>query len=183
MTQLRLRWFIATLAVILCTCAGANWAHGQATNTGTVVGQITDPTGALIPDVQVTLTDSSAGITLHSVTNDQGKYIFPNVPPGTYSISATKSGFSTAKSVGLTVNVSTQLTTNLTMKVGGGSETVEVQVLGTELQTLNSTVGQTIPQEAINALPSLNHDVNTFTTMQPGVDPTGSVAGDRKSVV
>lgn len=177
MTQLRLRWLMASLAAVLWMSAGVNWAHGQATNTGTVVGQITDPTGALIPDVKVTLADSSAGITLYSATNDQGKYIFPNVPPGTYSISAAKSGFSSAKSVGLVVNVSTQLTTNLTMKVGGGSETVEVQVLGTELQTLNSTVGQTIPQEAINALPSLNHDVNTFTSMQPGVDPSGSVAG------
>ena len=177
MTQFRQRWTIVLVVAALCISADLNRALGQATNTGTVVGQITDPSGALIPEVKVTLADSSAGITLYSVTNDQGKYIFPNAPPGTYSITATKSGFSTAKSVGLIVNISTQLTTNLTMKVGGGSETVEVQVLGTELQTLNSTVGQTIPQEAIDSLPSLNHDVNTFTTMQPGVDPTGSVAG------
>ncbi|MGA8163080.1 MAG: carboxypeptidase-like regulatory domain-containing protein [Acidobacteriaceae bacterium] len=177
MTQLRLRWIMAMVMVVLWTCAGAGPAHGQATNTGTVVGQITDSSGALIPGVKVTLSDSSAGITLNSVTNDEGKYIFPNVPPGTYSITGTKTGFSAAKSQGLTVNISTQLTANLTMKVGGGTETVEVQVMGTELQTLNSTVGQTIPQQVIAALPSLNHDVNTFTSMQPGVSPNGSVAG------
>ncbi|HEX4038102.1 MAG TPA: carboxypeptidase-like regulatory domain-containing protein [Acidobacteriaceae bacterium] len=168
---------MATVAVVLWTWAGASWGHGQATNTGTVVGQITDPTSALIPEAKITLTDASAGITLYSMSNDQGKYIFANVPPGTYTITAAKLGFSAAKSTGLTVNISTQLTANLTLKVGSSAETVEVQAIGTELQTLNSTVGQSIPQEAINALPSLNHDVNTFTSMQPAVAPNGSVAG------
>lgn len=177
MTQIRFRWLIAAMATVLWLCTGAPHAFGQATNSGTVVGQVADPSGALLPGANITLTDSSAGITLNSVTNDQGKFIFPNVQPGTYTITATKSGFSAAKSVGLTVNVGTQLTADLTLKVGGESETVEVQALGTDLQTLNSTVGQTIPQEAIDSLPSLNHDVNTFTSMQPGVSPNGSVAG------
>jgi len=177
MTQFRQRWTIVLLLAVLFISAGLPRAHGQATNTGTVVGQIADPSGALIPDTKIMLMDAGAGITLYSVSNDEGKYIFPNVPPGTYTLIATKPGFSTTKSAGLLVNVSTQLTMNLTMKVGASTETVQVQVLGTELQTLNSTVGQTIPQEAIDSLPSLNHDVNTFTTMQPGVDPTGSVAG------
>jgi hypothetical protein len=168
---------MAMVAVVLWTFAGMSGAHGQATNSGTVVGQIADPSGALIPDAKVALNDPSAGVALTSVTNGQGKFIFPNVPPGTYSITSSKSGFSSAKSTGLTINVGGQLTVNLTMKVGGGSETVEVQAIGTELQTLNSTVGQTIPQEAIDALPSLNHDVNTFTSMQPAVAPNGSVAG------
>jgi len=177
MTQFWQRWTMVLVVATLCISAALQRAHGQATNTGTVVGQITDPSGALIPDTKIMLTDAAAGITLYSVSNDEGKYIFPNVPPGTYTMTATKPGFSAAKSAGLLVSISTQLTMNVTMKVGASAETVEVQVLGTELQTLNSTVGQTIPQEAISSLPSLNHDVNTFTTMQPGVDPTGSVAG------
>src|SRR6204780_2617487 len=111
------------------------------------------------------------------ITNDDGKYVFPAVPPGTYSVSASRSGFSIARTEGQVVNIGTQLTINLSLKIGSSTETVEVQSIGTELQTLNSTVGQTIPQEAINSLPSLGHDANTFTAMQPGVDPAGSVAG------
>lgn len=177
MRQLRLRWLIASVAAALLLIAGANRATAQATNTGTLVGEITDPSGAVIAGATVTLEDASAGVRMSATTNDQGKYIFPAVQPGTYTVTANKSGFSTAKTTGQVVNVGSQLTINLKLKVGGGSETVEVQVQGTELQTLNSTVGQTITQEAINALPSLNHDVNTFTAMQPGVDPSGSVAG------
>ena len=177
MRQLKLRWFIVMVAAVFCIYAGAIQAFGQATNSGIVVGEITDPSGALIPGATVTLTDASVGVKLTDVSNAEGKYAFTTVPPGTYTISVTKSGFSTSKSEHQVVNIGTQLTINLTMKLGTGSETVEVTVIGTELQTLNSTVGQTIPQEAIDSLPSLNHDVNTFTSMQPGVDPAGNVAG------
>jgi hypothetical protein len=177
MRQLKLRWFIVTVAAVFCICAGAIQAPGQATNTGTVVGEVSDPSGALIPGATVTLTDASAGVKLTDVTNEDGKYAFTTVPPGTYTITVTRTGFSTAKSEGAQVSIGTQLTLNMKLKVGGGTETVEVQTIGTELQTLNSTVGQSIPQEAIDSLPSLNHDVNTFTSMQPGVDPSGSVAG------
>ncbi|MGA2536904.1 MAG: carboxypeptidase-like regulatory domain-containing protein, partial [Terracidiphilus sp.] len=177
MRQMKLRWFIVTVAAVLCICAGAIQAFGQATNSGTVVGEISDPSGAMIPGASVTLTDASVGVKLTDVSNAEGKYAFTTVPPGTYTISVNKSGFSTSKSEHQVVNIGTQLTINLKMKLGDGSETVVVTVVGTELQTLNSTVGQTIPQEAIDSLPSLNHDVNTFTSMQPGVDPAGNVAG------
>ncbi len=152
-------------------------ALGQATNTGTVVGEVDDQSGAVIADAAVTLTNASAGTKLTTATNGTGKYIFPSVPPGTYEVTVTKSGFSTAKMNGVIVNVGSQATENVKMTVGSTAQTVEVQVVGTELQTLNSTVGQTISAEAISSLPSLNHDANTFTTLQPGVTPDGNVAG------
>jgi hypothetical protein len=178
MRQLKLHWVIVTVAAAFWACTGlAIHAFGQATNTGTVVGAVSDPSGALVPGATVMLTDVSAGVKLSDVTNAAGKFAFTTVPPGTYTITVSKAGFSTERSEGAEVNIGTQLTLNMKMRVGGGTETVEVQAIGTELQTLNSTVGQTIPQEAIDSLPSLNHDVNTFTSMQPGVDPSGSVAG------
>ncbi|HUB16996.1 MAG TPA: carboxypeptidase-like regulatory domain-containing protein [Acidobacteriaceae bacterium] len=177
MKQLRLQWIIAMVAAVLCAWAYPHAALGQATNTGTVVGQITDQSGAMIPGAAVTLTDASSGIRITANTNAAGKFAFTTVPPGVYSVTASKAGFSVARTDGQEVSIGSQLTINLALKVGGGTETVEVQTTGAELQTLNSTVGQTIPQEAIDSLPSLNHDVNTFTSMQPGVDPSGSVAG------
>lgn len=175
MTQLRLRWFIVSVVALGCVLLGASHAWAQQTNAGTVVGTVTDPSGAVIAGAAVTLT--GPGVTLKETTNGAGQYIFATVPPGTYSVSAAKSGFSVAKTVGIVVNVGSQATINLKLTVGSAQETVEVQVTGEELQTLNSTVGQTLGQEAISSLPSLNHDVNTFTTLQPGVSPDGSVAG------
>ncbi len=177
MKQVKLHWILMIAAAALGLFAYARPALSQATNTGTVVGEIDDPSGAVVPGASVTLDDPSSNVKLTATTNAAGKYAFSAVPPGTYTITVSKSGFSNTKSSGQTVNVGTQLTLNLKLNVGGGSETVEVQVTGTELQTLNSTVGQTISQEAISSLPSLNHDVNTFTEMQPGVSPDGSVAG------
>jgi hypothetical protein len=168
---------IVLLTIAVGVSMSATLAFGQATNTGTVVGTVSDPSGALIAGATVTLTDSSEGITLKATSSATGEYAFTTVPPGTYDIIASKPGFSLAKVVGQTVSVGTQTTINLQLKVGGGQETVEVQVTGTELQTLNATVGQTLPQEAIASLPSLEHDVNTFTELQPGVSPDGSVAG------
>ncbi len=81
------------------------------------------------------------------------------------------------KSQGQTVQVGTQTTANFKLHVGSAQQTVEVQAAGTDLQTLNATVGSTVEQEAIAQLPSLLHDAGTFTTLQAGVSPDGSVAG------
>jgi hypothetical protein len=177
MKQLKLRWIMVMVAAMLYTITGAIGALGQATNSGTLVGEVSDQSGALVADATVTVSDPSAGITLTARTTGTGTYVLTTVPPGTYSVTATKSGFSVAKASGVTVNLGTQTTVNLKMKVGSSTQTVEVQVSGAELQTINSTIGQTIGAEAIASLPSLGHDADTFATLQPGVSPNGSVAG------
>jgi len=137
MRQLKLHWVIVTVAAAFWACTGlAIHAFGQATNTGTVVGAVSDPSGALVPGATVMLTDVSAGVKLSDVTNAAGKFAFTTVPPGTYTITVSKAGFSTERSEGAEVNIGTQLTLNMKMRVGGGTETVEVQAIGTELQTL-----------------------------------------------
>src|SRR5580700_4191237 len=99
MRQLKLSWMIVTVAAAFWACTGiAIHAFGQATNTGTVVGEVSDPSGALVPGATVTLTDASAGVKLTDVTNAAGKYAFTTVPPGTYTITVSKAGFSTEKS-------------------------------------------------------------------------------------
>ncbi|HUB19018.1 MAG TPA: carboxypeptidase-like regulatory domain-containing protein [Acidobacteriaceae bacterium] len=165
------------LAMAALLGVAVTWALGQATNTGTVVGTIVDQSGAVIPGAAVTASNSTTGTAIKTATNSDGGFIIQNVPPGTYTLTASKQGFSVARANNVLVSVGTQTTVNLNLKVGSTAETVEVQVLGTELQTLNSTVGSTIAPVAISSLPSLNHDVGTFTELQPGVAPNGAVAG------
>ena len=172
----RWSWLLALGLTVLALFAGTQ-LRAQATNTGTIVGTVTDQTGAVIPQANITLTDASTNMTHTTQSNATGQYVFTNVPPGKYEITFEKAGFELAKVHSQTVSVGTQTTVNVKMRVGSATQTVEVSVTGTELQTLNSTVGSTVPEEAIEQLPSLLHDAGTFTELQPGVSPDGSVAG------
>jgi hypothetical protein len=151
------------------------WA--QSTDTGSLAGVVSDQSGALLPGTTVTLTDTSTGRARSTTTNDSGRYIFVNVPSGTYDLSFSKQGFTTTKAPGQTVKLGLTNTVNISMKVGGSTVEVEVSAAGVELQTMNATVGNEVTGIALSALPSLGRDVSTFATMQPGVSPDGSVAG------
>jgi hypothetical protein len=177
MKQIYLRWTAATTFMMLLTCLGARVTLAQATNTGTVVGTVTDQSGAVIPGANITLSDVTSNNTRATVSNGTGQYVFIDVSPGTYNIVAGRSGFELTKVASQVVRVGEQSTVNIKLRVGNERQTIEVSAEGVQLQTLNSTVGATINEEAIDALPSLLHDAGTFTELQAGVSPDGSVAG------
>ena len=165
------------LFLLLFICAGSTlplWA--QSTNSGTVVGVVSDASGAVVADAMVSLTDNSTKVTRTTTTNSAGRYTFVDVNPGMYKLSISKQGFSTSET-NAEVKVGTQTTLNLSMQVGGGNTVVEVTAVGTELQTMNATVGNTLDSKVLDALPSIGRDVSTFVELQPGVSPEGSVAG------
>ncbi|HEY2016184.1 MAG TPA: carboxypeptidase-like regulatory domain-containing protein, partial [Bryobacteraceae bacterium] len=177
MTRVRLQWLLLAIALPICIGLAAIPAFGQATNTGTVVGVVTDQSGAVVPGANITLTDITTNIARSLTTNGAGEYVFVNVPPSNYNILVTKAGFSADKIEGQTVSVGSQTTANFKLRVGAAQQTIEVQTTNVELQTLNATIGATVAPVAIDSLPALGRDVATFATLQPGVSPEGSVAG------
>jgi len=152
-------------------------AAAQTSATGVIAGTVTDPSGAAVVEATVTITDSSTNAVRTATTNDTGRYFFANVIPGSYTATVTKTGFRTAKLTSQTVAVSTTLTLNVTMEIGAVTQTVEVTATGTDLQTMNATVGFTVSGDLLQSLPSIQRDAATFVTLQPGVSPDGSVAG------
>jgi hypothetical protein len=172
--RLQVLFLVVVVAVLCLGFVVPAWT--QSTNTGTVSGTVTDPSGAVLPGVNVTLSEISTSSTRTATTNDAGKYFFANVDPGQYNISLSKEGFATTKSQ-LEVKVGTATTLNLALQVGTPTTTVEVQATGTELQTMNATIGNTLDSVAIDNLPSMGRDASTFLELQPGVSPDGSVAG------
>ena len=164
-------------ALVLLLALGAVSGFGQSTATGTVVGTVTDPQGAVVPEATVSLTDKSTSATTKTTTNSAGHYVFVNVNPGTYDIKITKQGFQTAIVQQQKVEVGKSLTEDVKLPVGSVTQEITVETTGTELQTLNSTVGNTVSGIALESLPSLGRDVSTFVTLQPGVSPDGSVGG------
>ena len=152
-------------------------AYGQATSSGTVVGSITDSSGALIVGATITITDPATKSKRTTVSNKQGQYIVPDVPPGVYAVKATKTGFSTDEIAALVVSVGSQTTASFRLAVGAESVTVEVTATNADLQTMNATTGTIVDPALTNSLPTIGREVATFSTLQPGVTPGGNVAG------
>ena len=163
------------LLVVCTVCVLPSGA--QLAATGTLVGVVTDPSSAVVPGATVTLIDTTTKTERAATTNDSGRYVFVNIPPGSYNVAFSKPSFASAKVLNQIIKVGITTVLDTTLQIGGANVVVEVQATGTELQTTNSTVGNTISGIALDSLPSLNRDVSTFIELQPGVSPDGSVAG------
>ncbi|MGA7622928.1 MAG: carboxypeptidase-like regulatory domain-containing protein [Candidatus Acidiferrales bacterium] len=160
---------------ILALNSGSVFA--QTGGTGIVVGTVTDPSGAAVPKATVTLTDTATNAERTAITNEAGRYNFPNVPPGNYNLAISKAGFRVGEIVNQTVVVGESRTLDLKLEIGATTQVVEVTATNTELQTMNATIGNTVGASTLQSLPSLGRDVSSFVTMQPGVSPDGSVGG------
>ncbi len=161
-------------AFLLITATG--WS--QTGSSGSVSGSVTDASNAAVAGAEVRLTNPATNDTLRTTSNDAGRYTFANVPPATYDVTVTKTGFSTFKAAGQKVDVGQVLTINATLEVGSTTTTVEVSAAaGAELQVTNATVGQTITGESLVFMPNIGRDASSFAVLQPGVSPMGAVAG------
>jgi hypothetical protein len=175
---MQIRSLKLALVLLLVVCmGGALPVCAQSTSSGTVAGTITDSSGAVVAGATVSLTDTATNATRTATTNATGRYYYADVTPGTYTVTVAKAGFSTAKAENEVVQVGLALTASLVLQVGGTNVVVEVSSVGNELQTMNATVGNTVPSIAIDNLPSIGRDVNTFIELQPGVSAGGDVAG------
>ena len=172
--------FFGLVVVCMGILLSAMPAWAQAVPTGNVSGLVADQQKAVIPGAEVTLLDVTTNASRTTITNEQGRYIFVNVPPGTYDISVGLAGFSTAKVSKQKVTVGQELTIDVTLAVGAISQTIEVSAAaGAQLQTSNATVGATLAGETIILLPNLSRDAYALQTLNVGVTPAGEVAGTR----
>jgi hypothetical protein len=167
---------VGTIALAALLFCGTAWP--QSTSTGTVSGLVTDQQHAIVAGATIKLADPATRIVLTTLSNDAGRYTFVNVVPATYNISISKAGFSTTDVNAQSVEVGQVLTINATLQVGATATTVEVAAqVGAELQTANSTVGQTITGDSLVYLPGFSREAALLALYQPGVSPEGSVAG------
>lgn len=167
---------LSALAILLAMSTSAIW--GQTATAGTVAGQVTDEQNAAVPGTEIKVIDTATNAIQTSISNDAGRYIFSQVPPGSYNVIFTKQGFSLYQVNNQQVGVGEVLTLNAKLKIGSTSTTVEVTATtGAELQTTNATVGNTLDNKSLMNLPNLGRDVSTLAVLQPGVTPNGYTAG------
>jgi len=144
---------------------------------GTVAGVVTDPTGAVLPGVKLTLSDVAKGYTFTSVSNKAGQFVMPSIPPSVYTLTAEMTGFDKAVRTGIKLDVASHVTVNFTLKIAGASQTVQVSAQNTTLQTQDATTGQVINRKFIENLPNTNRYVMDLVTLTPGVSRTDDQCG------
>src|SRR5215472_2942081 len=153
----------------------------QVGSSGSIVGVVTDNSGAVIVGANITSTDTTTNDKRTTTTNTAGRYVFANLPPGAYELSVTQPGFKGVK-IRQNVEVGSVATTNISLEVGAVSTVVEVQASGAQLQTMNATVGTTMNFDMAQALPGLSRDVSGLALLQPATTPVNGTAGQAGSV-
>jgi Carboxypeptidase regulatory-like domain len=164
----------------LAVCMIASPAFPQLAGTGNIQGTISDPSGAVIPNARVTLTDNATAVKHQTASSSGGVFSFPNLVVGTYSLSVAASGFKTYNRTEIVLEVGSNIGVNVTMEVGTANQEVHVQANALALQTQDTQFKQTIDQREVNELPLVDRQMTSLITLAggaataPGNDMTGS---------
>ncbi|MBI4478905.1 MAG: TonB-dependent receptor, partial [Acidobacteria bacterium] len=173
------------LATILGICAG-RIAEGQLP-TATISGVVRDSSGAVIPGVAVTVTNSETGQTRSGQTSNDGAYRFPALRVGTYDVRAEHPGFQARVQQGQRISVGDEAVLNFTLEVGAVTETVSVTAEAPIVNTTSGTLGSLVNSETITDLPLDGRNWNDLTLLQVGVnqyrasDTSGTLNGTQFS--
>ena len=138
------------------------------TDTARLFGTIADPTGAVIPNATVTLTDAATGRVVTAQTSDSGSYVLNALPIGKYHLQVRRDGFKTA-TAGFTLEVSQVLEVSLKLETGAASTTVEVSGEVPVVDTATSSAGEVIQGRQVVDLPLNGRNFTTLALMTPGV--------------
>src|SRR5499427_1514265 len=163
-------------AAVLLTCLLTTMVWGQA--TAQISGTIRDQSGAVLPGVEVTATQTSTSITRRVVTNETGTYVLPNLAVGPYRLEASLPGFRTFVQTGIVLQVNTNPVINVALQVGQVAETIEVQANAALVETERTSVGSVIENQRILELPLNGRNVFDLIQLSGGaVNATAGSAG------
>ncbi len=179
MASLRMRCrstLLLLLGAAVCLLLAAAPAFAQM-GTGTILGQVTDPTGAVVPGATVTATNVDTSFTRSGTSNAQGSYRFPAMPVGNYRIDVSKQGFKTVQAKGLVVSVGQEAEMNIALAVGATQETLQVTTEAPLVETTNSSVGNLVSPQQVSELPLNGRNFTDLTLLEPGIVQNTMEAG------
>jgi Carboxypeptidase regulatory-like domain/TonB dependent receptor len=168
------------LATIWLLCVGFVAVARAQTPSGEISGVVSDPSGAPMPGVTITLTNQSTNAVRELQTNESGLYVLPAIQPGVYTLKATLSGFRTLERRDITVQVGSASRIPLTLEVGQLTEVVEITGGAPLLQASNSAVGTVIENRAIVELPLNGRNYLQLASLIPGATTNGPSSSQGK---
>jgi Carboxypeptidase regulatory-like domain len=160
----------AALALTLLLVLFVPALLAQSAGTSAVAGTVTDPSGAAIPNVTVTITNNGTGQSRTATTGTDGSYRFNLLQPGDYKASFAAAGFKTGEVASVTLNVTETAQLDRALEVGTQSEQVTVEAAAETLQTQSSTLGTTVTSQQVTGLPLSNRNYTQLLTMATGAN-------------
>lgn len=155
--------FVIVLAILLCV----SLSYAQ-TETGQVSGTVTDASGAVIPNATATLTLANTEVSRQTLTNQDGRYLFPNIQPSAYTILVDAPGFA-VKQVRITVAVGSRLSLDFSMELGKVGEVITVSEASTQVNLETQTLQNVIDTRTVTELPSLTRNPYDFVVTSGNV--------------
>ena len=168
--------FIRQAVLCLIAC-GALFAQ----STSQISGTVKDSTGAAIPGAVVTVTQTDTGTVRTTASDAAGVYSLPSLPLGPYKMEVRKEGFSTYLQSGIVLQVDSAPTIDPSLKVGGVSESVQVEAAATMVETHSTGVGQVVNQQQVVELPLNGRQVTQLITLAGGANTVSSGFGQAPS--
>ncbi len=160
------------LVLLLVMLGGVSALRAQ--NTGTFNGQVTDSTGAVISGATVTATNTATGVVRTTVTNADGLYSMPSLPPGEYTVTAVTSGFSLFTNEGVNLSSATTTTLDFRLQVAGTSESVEVTGQAPMIARTTDVISHELDTTEVEDLPVLNRTISGMLALLPGTAAASS---------
>jgi len=149
---------------------GIALAEGQVTS-GTIVGTVSDPSGAPLPGVRITITDVHKNESREYTTDETGGFNAPFLIPGTYRIFAEKAGFKRATSSDIILNVDDKARVDITLQIGDVKEVIEVAATSPLVRVESSELGEVIGERSVRELPLNGRNFAQLVYLVPGVTP------------
>jgi hypothetical protein len=145
--------------------------------TGSILGQVRDASGAVVPNASVTVTQTVTGYARTVMSDSSGQYSFLALPPGRYRLTTSSPGFQQGVIDNIDVNVNDVLQFDVHLKVGNVSTLVTVEANAVQIQTVNTALGNTIEASQILAMPLNGRSYLDLLALQPGVAPANTNGG------
>ncbi len=159
------------LAVVAYVAVLAIQVLAQSTG-GRILGRVADPSGAVLANVSVRITNQATGVARDTKTNGSGDYTFVEVAPGNYTAEFEQKGFKRNVQKDVTVDVNQVVTLNSTLQIGATAETVEVTSEAPLVDITSTQLGAVVNDRSVSQLPLNARDTYQFLQLQPGVVST-----------
>ncbi|MDX2030497.1 MAG: TonB-dependent receptor [Blastocatellia bacterium] len=173
--------FTVTLVAMMVGAALAQQGRG------TILGTVTDPTGAVVPGAQVEVVNINTNQSFTVVTNNEGAFSVPNLIVGSYRVSVTRDGFKKYLRSGIVLEVDQKAQLNAVLETGAVSETVEITGQAALVDTTTATLGKVIENRRVQELPLNGRNAFSLVLLSPavqsGAGPSASGFGDRGTQV